>query len=391
MGKRVFGICLIIIFINPVSLSRAAGKFHDGYFWCLSHYLRMQQAINRYEEIKKEGGWPTIPYGLDLKKNDSGRRVEVLIDRLKITGELQADYQNYDSVFDEEIEEAVKRFQTRHGLQDDGIVGYQTLRELNIPVEDRLVRMRINLERIRELSERVQDSFVLVNIPEFRLKIIEKGVETKSIRVIVGIEQSPTPVFNDEISYLVFNPPWNIPPKKVMEDILPKLKEDPEYLEKNNIKVFENWQEGSREINPENLSWDKLYSGDFSYKFQQEPGPFNEMGLIKFMFPNDYLVYIHDTPHRHLFGYQKRAFSSGCIRIERPVVLAEYCLKKNGWGLVKIIEVLESGQKLQVNLAEPIPVFIVYWTSWVSEEETINFREDIYQKDITKIQKEGQQ
>ncbi len=323
MIKKIINILLLtLMFLNYCLISQAADKFHDGYFWCLSYYLRLKEAINHYEKIMTNGGWTTIPYGPDLKINDTGNRVEALINILKKTSDLKGDYHNTAYIFDEEIEEAVKNFQLRHGLPDDGIVGYRTLREMNISIEDRIDQMEVNLVRIKELLKNIQETFIIINIPEFQLKIIEKGIEVDDIKVIVGKEDKQTPVFNDQITYLVFNPPWNIPPRKVIEDILPKIKEDPEYLGKNNIRVFENWQEEATEVKPENLNLDKISSGNFSYKFQQEPGYFNEMGLVKFMFPNEYLVYIHDTPHRHLFGYQKRTFSSGCIRVERPVALA---------------------------------------------------------------------
>ncbi|HLV10418.1 MAG TPA: L,D-transpeptidase family protein [Halanaerobiales bacterium] len=378
---------IIIIFQFSIPVKGVEG-FYSAYIWSLSNYLRLLQAIIHYEDLLEKGGWPIIPQGSVLKLGDTGNRVGLLIERLR----LSADFEVMDSIdtdtiisdyylFDERLEEAVRKFQYRHGLTADGVVGARTIEELNVPIEKRLVQMRINLKRIRNLLEVVEAGFILINIPEFRLRIIDQGVELHNIKVIVGREDRQTPVFNDRISYLVFNPSWNIPKNKVIEDILPVLKEDTKYLEKRNIRVFENWEDGAAEINPENINWDNLNYEKFNYKFQQKPGPLNEMGIIKFMFPNDYFVYIHDTPHRYLFNYRERCFSSGCIRIEEPFILAEYCLKKNQQNLLELVEILETGKEYQIDFKEEIPVFIVYWTSWVSEQGILNFRKDLYMKD----------
>lgn len=314
-----------------------------------------------------------------MKKGDYSQHILTLRQRLKITGDLSTAGNENLYLFDEEVEEAVKRFQYRHGLIIDGIAGPETLAAMNVSVAGRVKELRLNRERIFNLFDTYVGRYILVNIPAYELKVIENGREVLQMKAIVGSPGSKTPVFQDEIEYLVFNPSWRIPIRKSVRDIIPIIKSDPAYLERKNIRIFDGWDEGARELRAEEVNWDYYDLSNFNLMLVQEPGPQNELGRIKFMFPNEYLVYIHDTPARELFAYKDRAFSSGCIRVEKPLELAQYCLKDYpDWNLDRIISVIARGEPVEVYLEESIPVVIVYWTAWVDELGLVHFRKDIY-------------
>lgn len=374
---------LLIILFSFLFLSQSLLKAEETVFkgdlWNLLNYIRINNALKKYVQIQEEGGWPVLPANIILKKDDSSEHVLTLRKRLEITGDLTSDKRENLYFFDKELEEAVKKFQYRHGLIMDGIVGPETLAALNISVEERVKELRLNQERIFNLFDDYIERFILVNIPAYELKIIEKGREVLQMKAIVGHIGSKTPVFQDEIEYIVFNPTWRIPINKTVRDIIPIIKSDPTYLERKNIRVFDGWGADAKELKPDEIDWDYYNLNNFDLMLEQQAGPQNELGRFKFMFPNQYLVYIHDTPARELFAYNERAFSSGCIRVEKPLDLALYCLKDQAdWDLNRIMEVIAQGEPEEVYLEETIPVVIVYWTAWVDGSGLVHFRKDIY-------------
>ncbi len=348
-----------------VSLESLAGG-HEG-------YEPLLKALKRYLQVKADGGWPVISGGPLLAKGTNSPRVKVLRRRLAATGDMK---EGTDiSKFDQEVKEGVGKFQSRHGLSVDGIVGPRTLETLNIPVESRIQQILVSLERRRWMPRTLGSDYILVNIPDFRLMAYRDGKSQLEMPVIVGKPMSQTPIFTDILEYMVFNPYWNVPISIVQDDILPKLQEDPSYLAERNFEVVD-VDEQAMEI--AHLTSENIQAG--TIRIRQKPGPQNALGLVKFMFPNDHAIYLHDTPADHLFDASERDFSHGCIRVERPTDLAAFLL--NGkWSREDILHTLESSERRAVQLTQAIPVYILYLTAWVAEDGTLQFREDLYGHD----------
>ncbi|MBW1985123.1 MAG: L,D-transpeptidase family protein [Deltaproteobacteria bacterium] len=347
-----------------------------------SGYLRLKTALLKYMKIKKSGCLREVPAGGTMRKGDHGTRISTLRSRLIISGDL-ADSTNSDQTyFDDVLEEGVRRFQVRHGLEVDGAVGSKTLAALNVPVEDRIRQIRLNMERWRWLPQDLGKRYIMVNTADFKLKVIENEQTTESIRAIVGKTARPTPVLSRKITYLELNPYWNIPRNIALNDIIPSIKKAPGYLADNNIRIFENWEEDARELNPESIDWASITKKNLVYRFRQDPANSNALGRVKFIFPNKYSIFLHDTPARNLFNMTKRTFSHGCIRIEKPMKLAAYLLQDNSkWSLEKLIAAVNRKKNKAILLSHPINIHIFYWTAWVDKDGVINFRDDIYGRD----------
>jgi murein L,D-transpeptidase YcbB/YkuD len=282
-------------------------------------------------------------------------------------------------LFDESVEAGVQAFQTRHALEPDGLVGPNTLAALNAPVEARLDQIRVNMERIRWVYQDLPSDFVLTDIAGFHVYLVRGGEIVWDARAQVGQPFRKTPVFRDTMNHLVFNPTWTVPPTILRKDILPKVKQDPNYLRRRNISVLDR---NGKLVDIDSIDWASLTPGRFPYTLRQEPGPDNALGRVKFMFPNAFMVYLHDTPSKTLFGRTQRAFSSGCIRVERPFELAELLLNdQKKWNQATIQQVLETQQTRTVMLEDPLPVLLLYWTAEMDDAGRIHFREDIYGRD----------
>jgi murein L,D-transpeptidase YcbB/YkuD len=297
--------------------------------------------------------------------------------RLRASGDITVDSAKPD-VYDPALVMAVKRFQKRHGLEPDGVVGKQTVAAMNVAVEERIRQIVLNMERWRWLPEDLGDRYILVNIAGFKLTLVDSGAVWDRMRVAVGKPYRRTPVFSDRIRYLEFNPYWTVPYSIATRDLLPKIKKNPGILK---VKGYELLRDG-KSVAPETINWSSLSRKNFPYTLRQKPGPKNALGRVKFMFPNQFAVYLHDTPGRQVFGHASRAFSSGCIRLARPIDLAELVLRETpGWKRERIDAVLETGKRTVVNLAKRLPVHLTYSTAWSGEGGTINFRPDIYGRD----------
>lgn len=284
--------------------------------------------------------------------------------------------------FDDALKQATIVFQKRHGLDPDGVVGRATRAALNVSVESRIAQIMLNMERWRWMPDDLGERHVLVNIPAFSLQGIENGRIRTEMRVVVGKEYRRTPVFSDRISYLELNPFWYVPPKIAANDVLPKILADPTYVTSAGFSVLDGWGANAQTLDPAAIEWSVLGPGKFPYKLRQNPGPQNALGRVKFMFPNKHDVYLHDSPARELFGRTLRTFSSGCIRVERPLDLAAFILDDQaGWRRADIEQAITGKDTRIVRLDTPVPVHLTYFTAWSSEDGTVNFRQDIYGRD----------
>lgn len=348
---------------------------HDG-------YLALKDQLKQFRELSRQGGWPRFGWGPVLELDVQHDQVVSLRRRLKMTGDLVIDPFPDMDIYDRWIEEAVMRYQQRHGLEVDGKVGPQTRRSLNITVSERIRQIRINMERWRWLPRQLGKRYVVVNMTGFELSIMENGSTVLSMPVIVGKAYRSTPTFSGLISYMEYNPYWTIPKKLVFEDIIPRQQRDPSYLSRRSIKVYRGWAK-PREVDPGSVDWSNIDEENFPYWMRQEPGPRNALGRIKFLFSNPYAVYLHGTPDKHLFERVVRAFSSGCIRVKDPVRLASFLL--NDGTQEKEEEVLANihlGTNQGITLPIAVPIYLVYWTAWVDEDGNMHFRHDIYGRDV---------
>ncbi|MFZ0614403.1 MAG: L,D-transpeptidase family protein, partial [Desulfobacterales bacterium] len=344
-------------------------------------YTRLKAALQHYRDIELLGGWPVLPASL-LQHKGAGEPIALLRLRLAGSGDLDAQVDQPADRYDDLLEAAVRRFQERHGVIPTGRIDERTLAELNVPASARARQIELNLERWRWISHELGDRYLLVNAADYKLTVVENGQPRWDMRVVVGRDYRSTPVFSADMQYLEINPYWNVPQKLAVEDILPKVKRDPSYLLRKKITVFESWRADARQIDPLTVDWSLVTRSNFRYKLRKEPGPSNDLGRIKFIMPNRFAVFLHDTPNRNLFAKHYRSYSSGCIRIEKPLELAEYLLRDDpGWSYQGIRAAIDSEQNKIVRLKKPIPVHLLYWTAWVDPEGRVNFRQDIYKRD----------
>jgi L,D-transpeptidase YcbB len=345
-------------------------------------YAGLKEALIQYQAIAESGGWSEVSPGPKLQRGSRGNRVAILRQRLIISGDLASIVWEELGVFDHDLELAVRKFQKRHGLKDDGRVGKSTLKEINVPVETRIRQIALNMDRLRWLSDDMGRNYIFVNIADFSLEVMEDERPVMAMRIIAGKDEQRSCVLSAKMTYLELNPFWRVPDSIAAKEILPQIKKEPGYLEQKNIKVFKDWKDNAKEMDPKLISWPRLRASNLGYKFRQEPGPLNPLGRIKFIFPNECEIYLHDTPARHLFGRTRRDLSHGCIRVEKPVELATYLLRnKETWMQKKILTEIKKGKRQVVMLPEPVNVHIFYGTAWVDRDGVLQFRNDIYHAD----------
>lgn len=358
-------------------------------------YERLRAAVAAYREQAAKGEWPPVPPGPTLARGaagetgetgetgaagaaraadaagtaSSGPRVAALRARLAASGDLPPEAAGggagqQAALFDEALEQAVRRFQARHGLGQTGAVDKATLAALEAPIGARIRQMELNMERWRWLPADLGERHIVVNVPDYTMRVVEGDRSPLAMRVVVGKDQSRTPAFSDKMTYIELNPYWNIPPSILDEEILPQLASDPGYLASHDMEVVN--EEGE------------------AMRVRQRPGPANPLGQIKFMFPNQFNIYLHDTPAGHLFDRTDRTFSHGCIRIEKPLALAAHLLRGDArWNRASLVEAITSGESRTIELPRPIAVHILYWTAWVDPDGSVQLRDDIYGHDAT--------
>jgi murein L,D-transpeptidase YcbB/YkuD len=361
--------------IDSPSLTEFLSNFFQrGWF-----YRKLQTALADYRQIAANGGWSVVPDGPTLKPGASDRRLPVIARRLIISGDLApGDTVTRPAIYDESVQQAVRRFQERHGLDTDAVIGPATLRALNVPVEMRVEQLEVNIERARWVLDDIEDDFVLVNIAGFKAYVFRDRKVVWETKVQVGSAFHQSPVFRDEIKYVVLNPTWTVPYSIATKEILPKIKRDPNYFA---TRDFDLKTHSGKFIDPSSVNWATITARNFPYWLVQRPGPNNALGRIKIMFPNEHAVYLHDTPSKALFSKAERAFSHGCIRVENPFDLAEQLLGDNGWNQEKFQAVLDEKKTKTVLLSKPMPVLLLYWTAMADPDGTVYFFNDVYERD----------
>lgn len=373
-------------------------------------YMLLRKGLAHYRQIAAEGGWTAVPTGPRISKISTvDSRMPVIRQRLIITGDLAADAplateadlpkpppdsSSVDSsgvkriiaapkidpalVYTSVLSDAVKSFQKRHGIRADGIIGNETLGAMNVPVNERIDQIRLNLERYRWFLTTRGPNYVMVNIPSYTVDFVQNNVRQWHSRVIVGKPDTQTPVFRAEIQYLILNPHWVIPPGIMTKEAIPGIAKDISYLEKRQLAVV--GADGKR-VDPASINWSHYLNGGFPYRLVQESGEDGSLGRIKFMMPNRFMVYMHDTPSKELFERNRRCFSHGCVRVDKPLELAELLLKDPvRWNREKLDAAIDTDKTRTVNLPVRVPVFFLYQTAF-SDDEKVQFRADVYDRD----------
>lgn len=364
--------------LQDLSVSSSLDAFFDKWQVQSEAYVSLKRALARYRKLQKNGGWPRVSPGPVLKPGMTSSRVAEVRNRLNVTDEKLSGLfvENLDH-YGVKLEQTVKEFQKRHGIDADGVIGPATLKAMNVSVKQRVRQIILSMERWRWMPEDYGSEFIAVNIARYELFHIKNKRLLDRIKVVVGLPYHKTPVFSDKIKYLEFNPYWNVPYSIATKEMLPKLK-------KNSASLASSFEvlRGNKIVNPVEIDWSQYSGRNFPFRIRQKPGPKNALGRVKFMFPNRFNVYLHDTPARSKFDKTKRAFSHGCVRVNRPIDLAEQLLRDvPGWGRKKIDAVLATGKRTIVNLAKPMKVHIIYSTAWAEGPDTIYFGPDIYGRD----------
>jgi murein L,D-transpeptidase YcbB/YkuD len=346
-------------------------------------YMILRGALARLRGLAAAGGWPMLAPVITLRPGERNSAVGDLRRRLALSGDLDLRNAIADPhFFDASLAAVVKQFQYRNGLETDGIVGRDTYDRLNIPVEERIRQVVLNLERWRWLPRDLGVRYIIVNTADFKLAAVASGQVVLQMRVVVGRPARRSPVFSARMTHMVINPYWNVPTTIAVEDILPEIQKDNAYLTKRGFRVFTNWTVDAPEVDPTTVDWQAYHANRFPFKIRQDPGPDNELGRIKFMFPNPFAVYLHDTPNRTLFKQAQRDFSSGCIRVEAPVALATFVTAEDKrWTADAILERINTGVTQTVRLKHAIPVHLLYMTAWADETGAVHYRSDIYGRD----------
>jgi murein L,D-transpeptidase YcbB/YkuD len=342
-------------------------------------YNALLDDLKRFKKLAKSDGWLTISSGSALKLGMMDSRVIQLRDRLAVTENITVVKNDVAALYDDELARVVKNFQKRTNLEPDGVVGPDTLKQLNLTVQDRINQLRVNMERWRWLPEDLGSRHLRVDIANFRLESFEDDRFKQSYDIVVGRTYRQTPVFSDRISYLVVNPWWGVPDSIAKKDKIPEFQKHPKRFETSGFEVLSN--EGKM-VEASSINWHRYNENYFPYRIRQKPGPNNALGRVKFMFPNIHDVYLHDTPLQELFGKNRRDFSSGCVRVKDAFDLMEWVLSTDTqWDRKKIDEIVASGKETRINLATKLPVHLLYWTAIVDDKNNVRFIDDIYDRD----------
>lgn len=323
-----------------------------------TRYELLQKALDKYYAIQKNGGWNTIKATKKFYlKGQSDPVIRQIKQRLAVSGDFNS--KDSSSIFTEELVKAVQKAQKRFGYKQNGVVDALLIKQLNVPVEDRIQQLLINMQRLQSSPASAPGIKLVANIPEYKLHVYDGNDEVFDMDIVVGAETHQTEVFNDEMTYIVFSPYWNVPSSIVENEILPAMEGNKNYLRNNGYEIT-GYENGLPVI-------------------RQKPGPHNSLGQVKFVFPNDKGIYFHDTPAKALFQYPKRTFSHGCIRLAQPARLAAYLLKSDKkWTPEKIRKAMNAGVEQAVKLPQPVAVSLTYFTAWVDNEGQLQLREDIY-------------
>ncbi|MEO7923777.1 MAG: L,D-transpeptidase family protein [Chitinophagaceae bacterium] len=324
-------------------------------------YGSLKTKLQSYVDIIKAGGWPTVPAAKSIKNGQTNAAIPAIKKRLQLTQDMPGN--DSSSVFTDTLETAVKLFQKRHGYKQDGIVTATLIKDMNVPARERLMQVLLNMDRMRWMPQKPVGNLIIVNLPEFMLHVYDGKKLLFDMVVVVGRVGNNTMMFNGDLNQIYFSPYWNVPASIIEKEINPAIARNPNYLANKNMERVGN---GIRQL----------------------PGPGNALGKVKFIFPNSFNMYFHDTPSKSLFGQDKRAFSHGCIRLQEPQKMAEWLLRNDpAWDTEKIVNAMNQTTEKGVKIKDPVPVFVIYYTSWVADDGTLNFRDDVYGHDKELIKK----
>jgi murein L,D-transpeptidase YcbB/YkuD len=341
-------------------------------------YKGLKRSLKEYQKLAKNEENPTFitEEGESIKADEVDERIPDIKRRLKELGYWDKEVVDNATVYEESLQEAVKEFQEKYGIETDGVIGGRTIKTLNKTYRDRLEQIMVNLERWRWYPKDLGDQYIVVNIANYRLHFVRNGDTVATHRTMVGTEARKTPVFSDEIEHIVYNPTWTIPPTIKNKDVIPSASKDPDYINRKNFSIFN--QSGQR-MDPNEVNWSS--SKVKGYTFRQEAGPANPLGLVKIIYPNKYMIYLHDTPSKSLFNKNLRAQSSGCVRVQDALDLAKMLLSNQPkYDDEKIEEIINSGKTTTIKITQKVKVHHLYWTAW-NENGSTRFAEDIYKRD----------
>lgn len=342
-----------------------------------SYYSKLKEKLRFYRDIQKKGGFPVIKMKEEfLTKTESDSVLVQVKKRLVLSGDLKTNDNNI--LYTKDLTDAISNFQQRVGLSENGKLDFKTIAEMNKTVDFRIKQILVNLERLRWFPVEIENDYLLVNIPEYKLHVFENKKLLWETNVVVGKAANQTSIFKGNISRIILNPYWNVPNSIINDEILPKLKSNPNYLSRNDMEVVSN--EG-KTIDTKTINWNK-YAKNVPFIIRQKPGNDNSLGKMKLLFPNNFNIYLHDTPSKELFDRNKRDFSHGCIRVEDPKKLVMYLLKNDKtWNQDNVDKVLETNKETGIAIQPNMPVYITYFTAWVDSYGNLNFRDDIYNLD----------
>ena len=352
------------------------------------HYMALQQALYRYLQIANQGGWGHVSFKGTLRLGKSYKAIPQLRKRLRRSGDYRGCDTSEGNLYDTCLKKAVIHFQKRHGLVAKGVVGKETRKALNIPVEVRIKEIRLNLDRIKWLHQRHAKRHIIINIPAFRLFFEENGALRQTMRVITGRTKNPTPIFSNTVQTIVLNPSWNVPKSIIQKEMIPKLLKNPNAMAKKGIEIHKGWGKDAVKVDGSSVDWSQYrYSKTMPFHFAQVPGYKNALGKVKFLFPNQFSVYMHDTPTKHLFSRNTRAFSHGCIRLQKPrELLKTFSTFNDSVDFEKSQKRLKGRKKAYLKLDNQVPVDVVYLTAYVDYDGVLQFRNDIYGYDKMQLQ-----
>lgn len=351
-------------------------------------YQQLLSELRRLKKIQKQGGWKKLSNSPQLRYGKSGALVKQLTERLESSGDYRCQHNGATYTYDQCLQKAVKQFQIRHGISASGSINNYTISKLNLPVEWKINKVLLNIDRIKRLPDQPEDRYIMVNIPDFKLYYKENGQEKLSMRVIVGDKEHHTPIFSNAVSYIVLNPYWIIPDTIAKQEVIPEMIKNPNYLAQKGYEVRKDFAFSRPPLDCNSINWSQVLRNKQSneYKFVQPPGPNNALGKIKFKFPNQFAVYMHDTPTKNLFKKGERAFSHGCIRVADPEgLLATFAPHERSVNYDRAQAILKGKTKTQLNLSERVPVHIVYLTAWINSDGLLHYRNDVYNYDSKQI------
>ena len=366
---------------GPVELKSSVGRMRP----VREQYLKLQQALAYYRTLEAASviQYPAVSVKSAIKPGENNNAIPLIRKKLSVTDSIIIAAPIVDSLFyDEILVTAIKKFQDLHGLQPDGVIGEKTLRFLNQGFKEKADVIALNMERLRWLPSSYGDNFIVINVPEFKMRVFNQEKKDIEMKVIVGSSSKPTPIFSERLEHIVFSPTWTVPVSIIKEEIIPHLRKDSSYYSTKNYVFYKNGEL----IDPLLENWKDLAINPYLYRVVQNPGNDNSLGSVKFMMPNNLSVYLHDTPNHRLFSKDYRALSHGCVRLDEPARFAEYLLKdQKGWTPERITKAMNDSLPSTIHLKRYYEVHIEYQTAWVDEQGKLNFREDIYGHDRVQL------